>query len=99
MVKSCTVPCGTVACMDISGARLWVGPMMKFPSASAGGLVPSGSSLAVTNPGVFGSRVGGLGRFGRAAAGGVGLFVWADAGLTPAIRLIKQAMLNRFVFM
>ena len=84
MVKSCTVPCGTVTCMDISGARLWVGPMMKFPSASAGGMAPSGNSLAVTNPGVFGSRVGGVERAGTsdAEAG-----AWANAGFTPAIKL------------
>ena len=36
--------------------------MMKFPSVSAGGLAPSGNSVAVTYPGVFGSRVGGVGR-------------------------------------
>jgi hypothetical protein len=57
--------------------------MMKFPSASAGGVVPSGNSLAVTNPGVFGSRVGGV---GRAGAGGFGAGTWAIAGFTPAIR-------------
>src|SRR5438105_360585 len=32
--------------------------MTKFPSTSVGGTLPSGSSLAATNPGVFGSRVG-----------------------------------------
>src|SRR5947207_2842574 len=36
--------------------------MMKLPSASAGGTVPSGNSLAVTKPGVRGSRTGGVGR-------------------------------------
>jgi hypothetical protein len=46
--------------------------MMKFPSASAGTLVPSGNSLAVTYPGVCGSRVGGTG--------------FAPKGFTPAIK-------------
>ena len=32
--------------------------MTKFPSTSTGGTLPSGSSVAATNPGVFGSRVG-----------------------------------------
>jgi hypothetical protein len=45
--------------------------MMKLPSASGGGTAPSGSSFAVTNPGVFGSRVGGVGRgAGAVCAGG-----------------------------
>jgi hypothetical protein len=88
------MPSGTA----ISGARACVGPMMKFPSASAGGTAPSGNSLAVTYPGVFGSRVGGGGRLGRAAAGVVEFVVWANAGFTPAARLIKRAMLNSFVF-
>jgi hypothetical protein len=34
--------------------------MTKFPSASIGGRVPSGSSLAVTKPAVFGSRASNL---------------------------------------
>src|SRR5487761_2442371 len=59
---------------------------MKFPSASAGGLVPSGNSLAVTYPDVFGSRVGGVGRAGRDAAGGLGLGAWAIAGFAPIIK-------------
>ena len=46
--------------------------MMKFPSVSAGGMAPSGNSLAVTYPGVCGSRVGGVGRF-----------AWAVAEVTP----------------
>jgi hypothetical protein len=43
--------------------------MMKFPSAVAGQRVPSGSSLAVTNPSVCGSRAGGAGRRRRGVAG------------------------------
>src|ERR1700751_5658760 len=39
---------------------------MKFPSAFAGALAPSGSSVAATKPGVWGSRVGGVGRGGGA---------------------------------
>src|SRR5260221_8309421 len=41
--------------------------MMKFPSTSGDGTVPSGNSFAVTNPGVFGSRVGGVGRMAAGA--------------------------------
>jgi hypothetical protein len=58
--------------------------MMKLPTASADGTAPSGSSLAVTYPGAFGSRVGGTGRV-LAAGGGVcgaalcALAVCADA--------------------
>ena len=66
IVKLWTVPCGTPSCTVISGAGGWVGPMMKLPSASAGGTAPSGSSFAVTYPGVPGSRVGGAGRAGAA---------------------------------
>ena len=58
------VPCGAPSCTAISGAGVWVGPMTKFPLASAGGTVPSGSSFFATKPGVFGSRVGGVGRGG-----------------------------------
>src|ERR1700677_1739136 len=36
--------------------------MMKFPSVFAGGIVPSGNSVAATYPAVCGSRVGGAGR-------------------------------------
>src|ERR1700748_1422839 len=57
--------------------------MIKFPSAFAGGFVPSGSSLAVTYPGVWGSRVGGV---GRAAV---------DCACTSPIILIKIAILKR----
>src|SRR5260370_5101519 len=68
--------------------------MIKFPSASAGGTAPSGNSFAMTNPGVFGSRPGGVGRaFGAEGASA------AITGSTPAIRPIKNAMRNRFVFM
>src|SRR5205085_8623335 len=60
--KLITTPRGVASFAVISGAGLCVGPMTKLPSASAGGTVPSGNSLAVTYPGVFGSRVGGVGR-------------------------------------
>ena len=54
---------------------------MKLPFLSAGGTVPSGSSVAFTKPGVAGSRVGGVGR-GRGggactAAGCAGAACWA----------------------
>jgi hypothetical protein len=45
---------------------------MKFPSTLDGGTAPSGSSVAVGNPGVCGSRFGGAGR--------VACAVGADAG-------------------
>jgi len=41
--------------------------MMKLPSAFAGGIEPSGSSFAITYPGVFGSRTGAAGRSLRGA--------------------------------
>src|SRR5712691_4233523 len=68
--------------------------MIKFPSASAGGTTPSGNSLAVTNPGVLGSRPGGVGRAFGADGGSAPI-----RGTTPAIRLIKNATLKRFVLM
>ena len=46
MVKDVTVPRGTPSLATVSGAGAWVGPMMKLPSAPAGGSVPSGSSVA-----------------------------------------------------
>src|ERR1700737_3211454 len=80
--------------------------MMKFPSASGGGTAPSGKSLAVTYPGVFGSRVGGAGRVvgavgcaGGVAADGAPPTFWAIAWLTPVIKPIKRAKLHRDVFM
>src|SRR5437762_12770216 len=63
--------------------------MMKFPSASAGGTVPSGNSLAVTYPCVPGSRVGGVGRAAGAGA----------CAYTLVIRPIMTARLNRAAFM
>src|SRR5262245_60527748 len=54
------VPCGTPGFGTVSGAGAWVGPMMKFPSAPAGGSVPSGCSVAFGWVGLLGSRVGGL---------------------------------------
>ena len=48
MVNSYTAPCGTPECLVSSGAGLWVGPMMKFPSAAGEGTLPSGNSLALT---------------------------------------------------
>jgi hypothetical protein len=75
--------------------------MMKFPSASAGGTAPSGSSLAVTNPGVFGSRVGGVGRAGRVAGMDrvvAGLAFWAAAGSWVArMRLTKKQKITAVV--
>ena len=67
---------------------MWVGPRMKFPSASDGGMAASGNSLAATYPGEWGSRVGGVGR-GRCADGGG---VWAMAKPAPAKRVIRHAM-------
>ena len=61
--------------------------MIKFPSVSAGGTVPSGNSVAVTYPGACGSRVGGVGRAGRLVAGVVEVGVWAIAGFAPVIKL------------
>src|SRR6185437_8383420 len=52
-------PLGSDPC--ISGAAACVGPMIKFPSLSAGGTSPSGNSFAFTYPAVCGSRVGGVG--------------------------------------
>jgi len=43
-------------------------PMIKFPSAAAEGSIPSGSSKAVTKPGVS-DRGQGSGRGGRGTAG------------------------------
>src|SRR5437764_1160448 len=85
-----TVPCGTPSATVISGAGLWVGPRMKLPSSVAGALAPSGNSLAVTYPGLCGSRVGGTGRAGRTGAGGTGACVWA----APE-RVIKEARRRR----
>src|SRR6185295_7422873 len=84
------VPCGTPSCALDSGAALCVGPIMKFPSALAGAFVPSGNSFAGTYPGVFGSRVGGVGRAGALAAAGA----WAGAGCRVAVRLIKKAIVG-----
>src|SRR5258706_199243 len=99
-----TVPCGTPSCTAISGAGLCVGPIMKLPSSFAVGMVPSGSSLAVTYPGVCGSRVGDGGRAPRAGgcaeetvAGGAVPAFWAIAGRAPAVRPITIAMLHRLV--
>src|SRR5437016_3818101 len=55
---------------------------MKLPSASTDGTSPSGSSFASTYPGVWGSRVGGVGRFGRAGAGAE-FVVWPTARSMP----------------
>src|SRR5450759_2566551 len=40
MMKLKTAPRGTPSCWVISGAGLWVGPSMKFPSEFAGALAP-----------------------------------------------------------
>src|SRR3954470_16851511 len=62
--------------------------MMKFPSTSAEGTEPSGSSLAVTYPGVFGSRVGGVGRGGAAG-------VCAGGGTLPGAPAVLCAFAGR----
>ena len=59
---------------------------MKLPSASGGGLAPSGNSAALTYPGVFGSRTGGAER------------VWAGAGVAAATRLIHKVRRNSVEF-
>src|ERR1017187_2401949 len=100
MVNSKTSPWGTPSFAAISGAGLWVGPIMKFPSSFAEGMSPSGKSLALTYPGVFGSRVGAGGRAPLAAfagaclSGGLWAGVWAIAGPKPAIRQIKNALVG-----
>jgi len=53
--------------------------MMKFPSTSGEGTAPAGNSEAATYPGVCGSRVGGGGRFDRAAGVAAGAGVWAES--------------------
>src|SRR5882757_4365002 len=77
MVNSITFPLSSPPAWASSVAAGWLGPMMKLPSAPAGGTDPSVNSFAVTNPGLFGSRVGGVGR----AAGGVAGTDWAKARL------------------
>src|SRR5688500_17627953 len=57
--------------------------MMKLPSTSAGGTVPSGSSVAVTYPGVSGSRVGGVGRGVGAGPRAAGAAAAAGAAVCP----------------
>ena len=71
--------------------------MMKFPSASTGGTAPSGSSFAVTNPGVFGSRVGGDGRVVGDVTCGVVPPACPISGLTAANRPINRPTRNRVV--
>src|SRR5450755_1909492 len=90
MMKLKTAPRGTPSCWVISGAGLWVGPSMKFPSEFAGALAPSGKAFAVTYPDVLGSRVGGTGRAGRGTVAGA----WAMAGSKPVIRLTKHAKIR-----
>src|ERR1035437_10764410 len=98
MVNSKTSPLGTPPFAAISGAGLWVGPIMKFPSSFAEGMAPSGNSFALTYPGVFGSRVGAgrraplLAFAGACLSGGRCAGVWAIAGRTPTIRQIKNAL-------
>ena len=41
-------PLRNASCAVISGAALWVGPIMGLPSSFAGALAPSGNSFAVT---------------------------------------------------
>src|ERR1700690_1758608 len=59
--------------------------MIKFPSASAGGMVPSGNSVAVTYPGVCGSRVGGVGRAGRLVVDWASKFNVTQSNATPHV--------------
>src|SRR5665213_3154615 len=94
IVKLKTMPCGTPSFTVISGAGLCVGPRMKFPSASAGALAPSGNSFALTYPAVAGSRVGGVGRAGLTAAG-VGAGACADAGLKPETPIVRRAIFKQ----
>src|SRR4051812_26743777 len=54
--------------------------MIKFPSSLGEGMAPSGSSFAVTYPGVWGSRAGGVGRRGGAGAAAGAAGVCAGAG-------------------
>jgi hypothetical protein len=72
-----------------------VGPRIKFPSTLAGGMAPSGSSVAATNPGECGSRVGGVGRAGRADVCGAGELDgegdWAGAEVAHASKIIQEA--------
>src|SRR5262245_39133047 len=51
---------------------------MKLPTPSTGATAPSGSSFFGTNPGVFGSRVGGVGRGAAAGAWAAG---WPTGGV------------------
>ena len=60
---------------------------MKFPSTSTGGTLPSGSSLAGTDPAPCGSRVDDV---GRAAV--------ATAGWMPAVKLNSKVTCNNLVF-
>ena len=85
-MNSITVPFGTPSREVISGAGLCVGPMMKLPSAFVGGIAPSGSSFAVTYPGVLGSRVGGGVRSDRCVGGAD----WAQAGTETATTPTKM---------
>ena len=81
----------------ISGAGVWVGPMMKFPSASEGGTAPSGSSFAFTYPGVCGSRVGGAGRgvcCAGAAAGGCPKPIAVNAREHPKTPSLKDEFIS-----
>jgi hypothetical protein len=46
IVNEVVVPFGTPSLATVSSAGAWVGPMMKLPSAPAGGSVPSANSVA-----------------------------------------------------
>src|SRR5579863_5142267 len=80
MANSMTEPFFVPAGAAASGDGLWVGPRMKLPSMLGGGSSPSGSSFALTYPGVCGSRVGGAGR-SECCAGGAD---WQDTDATMA---------------
>jgi len=92
MLNSCTVPCGTPTCSVNSGARVCVGPRIKLPSTVGGGSAPSGSSVAVTYPGVCGSRSGFGGRTLGTGAGTAGFAAgaWPIASHAPHSKLIDH---------
>ena len=60
--------------------------MMKFPSAFAGGTAPAGNSVAATNPGAWGSRVGGNERPIHPGFGCEEFVGCADDEVTPMIK-------------
>src|ERR1700722_19871106 len=88
MANSITVPLGASFWAVIGGVTGWVGPIMKFPSAFAGGTEPSGNSFAVTKPGLLASRVRGGGGLVWCAQGAD----WPNAGWIGPGGIIKIAI-------